>query len=85
LAYGNIDGFRTIPFNNPKANFLKDWIQFEAVDFFAGNEAQINWHMMPCSGCLPKLFRSENALGPLQLTIPMKISADDNMVGHFRT
>jgi hypothetical protein len=30
--------------------------------FFAGNEAQINWSLMPRSGRLPELFRSENAL-----------------------
>jgi hypothetical protein len=26
LAYGNIDGFQTVPFNNPKANLLKHWL-----------------------------------------------------------
>ena len=62
LAYGNIDGFPTVPFNNPKANFLKDWLHLAEADFFVGNEAQINWHMMPCSGHLPELFCSENAL-----------------------
>jgi hypothetical protein len=27
LAYGNIDGFPTVPFNNPKANVLKHWLR----------------------------------------------------------
>ena len=62
LAYDNIDGFHTVPFNNPKANFLKDWLRSVEADFFAGNEPQINWSMMPRSGRLPELFRSENAL-----------------------
>ena len=62
LAYGNIDGFHMVPFNNPKANFLKDWLRSVEADFFAGNEPQINWSMMPRSGRLPELFRSENAL-----------------------
>lgn len=47
LAYGNINGLNTIPYNNPKANLLKDWLcHIEAV-FFAGNEVQINWSLMP--------------------------------------
>jgi hypothetical protein len=62
LAYGNIDGFSTVPFNNPKANVLKYWLRDIEADFFAGNEAKINWSLMPCLGSLTKIFRSENAL-----------------------
>jgi hypothetical protein len=29
LAYGNIDGFSTVPFNKPKANVLKHWLSVE--------------------------------------------------------
>jgi hypothetical protein len=32
------------------------------ADFFAGNEAQINWSQMPYPGRLPELFRTEKAL-----------------------
>jgi hypothetical protein len=46
LAYGNIDGFPTVPFNNPKANVLKHWLRDIKADFFAGNEAKINWSLM---------------------------------------
>jgi hypothetical protein len=38
LAYGNIDGFSTVPFNNPKANVLKHWLRDIKADFFAGND-----------------------------------------------
>jgi hypothetical protein len=62
LAYGNIDGFSTVAYNNPKANVLKHWLRTIDANFFAGNEAQINWKIMPRSGCLPELFRTENAL-----------------------
>jgi hypothetical protein len=62
LAYGNIDGFPTVPYNNPKAGQLKEWLQNIDADFFAGNEAKINWSRMPRSGQLPELFRTENAL-----------------------
>jgi hypothetical protein len=62
LAYGNIDGFSTVAYNNPKANVLKHWLRTIEADFFAGNEAQINWKLMPRSGCLHELFRTENAL-----------------------
>jgi hypothetical protein len=33
LAYGNIDGFSTVPFNNPKANVLKHWLRDIEADF----------------------------------------------------
>ena len=62
LAYGNINGFPTVSFNNPKANILKHWLRTIEADFFAGNEAQINWSLMPRSGILPEIFRTENAL-----------------------
>jgi hypothetical protein len=62
LAYGNIDGFPTVPYNNPKAGQLKDWFKATEVDFFAGNESKINWRKMPRSGQLPEIFRTENAL-----------------------
>lgn len=62
LAYGNIDGFSTVSFNNPKANILKHWLRKVEADFFSGNEAKINWSIMPRSGRLPKIFRTENAL-----------------------
>jgi hypothetical protein len=61
LAYGNINGFSTVPFNNPKANTLKHWLRHVEADFFASNEAQINWSQMPCSGRLPELFHTKNA------------------------
>jgi hypothetical protein len=62
LAYGNINGFSTAPFNNPKANLLKHWLRHVDADFFAGNEAQINWSKMPFSGRLPEMFHTVNAL-----------------------
>jgi hypothetical protein len=62
LAYGNINGLPTVSFNNPKANVLKHWFRHIEADFFAGNEAQINWSLMPRSGSLPEIFWSENAL-----------------------
>jgi hypothetical protein len=62
LAYGNIDGFQTVPFNNPKANLLKHWLRHIDADFFAGNEAQLQWSLMPRAGRLPELFHSENAV-----------------------
>jgi hypothetical protein len=62
LAYGNINGFPTVSFNNPKANILKHWLRLIDANFFAGNEAQINWSLIPCSGSLPEIFRTENAL-----------------------
>jgi hypothetical protein len=62
LAYGNINGFPMVSFNNQKANILKHWLRLIDVDFFAGNEAQINWSLMPCSGSLPEIFCTENAL-----------------------
>ena len=62
LAYGNIDGFNLTPYNNPKANSLKSWLRSIDADFFAGNEAKINWKLMPPSGRLPEIFRTENAL-----------------------
>jgi hypothetical protein len=62
LAYGNIDGFSMVPFNNLKANVLKHWLRDIEANFFAGNEAKINWSLMPHSGSLTKIFRSENAL-----------------------
>jgi hypothetical protein len=33
LAYGNIDGFSTVPFNNPKANVLKHWLRDVEANF----------------------------------------------------
>jgi hypothetical protein len=42
LAYGNIDGFSSVPFNNLKANVLKHWLRDIEADFFVGNEAKIN-------------------------------------------
>jgi hypothetical protein len=51
-----------VPFNNPKANVLKHWLRNIKEDFFAGNDAKINWSLMPCSGSLTEIFRSENAL-----------------------
>jgi hypothetical protein len=62
LAYGNIDGFSTVPFNNPTAHVLKHWIRTIDADFFAENEAKINWSIMPRSGRLQELFCTENAL-----------------------
>jgi hypothetical protein len=62
LAYGNINGFPTVSFNNPKANLLKHWLRHIEADFFVGNKAQVNWNLMPRSGRLPEMFRSENAL-----------------------
>jgi hypothetical protein len=62
LAYGIIDGFSTVPFNNQKTNVLKHWLRDIEADFFAGNKAKINWSLMPCSGSLTKIFRSKNAL-----------------------
>jgi hypothetical protein len=62
LAYGNIDGFSTVPFNNPKANVLKHWLRDVEADFFVGNKAKINWSLMPRSGSLTEIFRSENIL-----------------------
>jgi hypothetical protein len=50
LAYGSIDGFHTVSFNNPKANLLKHWLRRVEANFFAGNKAQINWSQMPRSG-----------------------------------
>jgi hypothetical protein len=43
LTYGNINGFHSVSFNNPKANMLKHWLRHVEADFFAGNKAQINW------------------------------------------
>jgi hypothetical protein len=61
LAYGNIDRFSTVAFNNPKANLLKHWIQNIGADFF--------WVMRsgstgasPHSGWLPEIFHTENTL-----------------------
>jgi hypothetical protein len=51
-----------VPFNNPKANVLKHWLRDVKADFFACNEAKINWRLMPCSGSLTKIFMSKNAL-----------------------
>jgi hypothetical protein len=34
LAYGNIDGFSTLAYNNPKANVLKHWLRTIDADFF---------------------------------------------------
>ena len=62
LAYGNVDGFPTVSYNNPKANALKYWLRHIEADFFAGNESKINWSLMPRSGSLSEIFRSENAL-----------------------
>jgi hypothetical protein len=42
LAYGNINGFPTVSYNNPKANLFKHWLCMIDADFFAGNKAQIN-------------------------------------------
>jgi hypothetical protein len=60
LAYGNINGFSAVAHTNPKANELRHWFRCMEVDFFAGNESNINWARMPRSGRLPELFRSEN-------------------------
>jgi hypothetical protein len=62
LAYGNIDGFSTVAYNNPKANVLKHWLCMINADFFVGNEAKINWKITPRSGRLRELFRTKNAL-----------------------
>jgi hypothetical protein len=56
LAYGNIDGFSTVSFNNPKGNLLRHWLQLVEADFFAGNEAKVNWSLMPKSGHLVEMF-----------------------------
>jgi hypothetical protein len=56
LAYGNIDGFSTVSFNNPKGNLLRHWLRTVDADFFAGNEAKINWSCMPRSGRLSEIF-----------------------------
>lgn len=62
LAYGNIDGFNTVSFNNLKGNILRHWLWLVEADFFAGNEAKVNWSLMPRSGRLAEIFRTENAL-----------------------
>jgi hypothetical protein len=83
LAYGNIDGFSTVPFNNPKANVLKHWLRDIEADFFASNEAKINWSLMPRSwDHSPRSSGARTHSAPWQHTIPTRISAADSMEEH---
>jgi hypothetical protein len=53
------------------------------VDFFAGNEAQIIWSKMPCSGHLPEMFRSENAIRTIAGYNTQETFGRGNMVDRF--
>jgi hypothetical protein len=62
IAGGNINNFTPENFNNEKGNLLRAFIQRYEVDGFWGQEAGLNWDLMPHSGRLESMFRSENAL-----------------------
>ena len=62
LAGGNIDMFNTSNFNNEKGNELCQFLWIFKVDGFFGQEARINWDLMPQSGKLEGMFHTENAL-----------------------
>jgi len=62
LMGGNVDLFPPRNFNNSKARALREVLQRYQIDGFFGQEAGINWDLMPRSGRLEEMFRSENAL-----------------------
>ena len=61
LMGGNVDRFNPVNFNNPKGNLLWEVLKWYQVDGFWGQEASLNWDLMPRSGHLEEMFRSENA------------------------
>jgi hypothetical protein len=62
IAGGNINNFTPKNFNNEKGNLLRAFIRRYELDSFWGQEAGLNWDLMPHSGRLESMFQSENAL-----------------------
>ena len=62
LAGENINMFNTSNFNNQKGNELCQFLWIFEVNGFFGQEAGINWDLMPWSGKLEAMFHMENAL-----------------------
>ena len=60
LAGGNIDMLNTSNFNNEKGNELHQFLWIFKVNGFFGQEARINWDLMPQSGKLEGMFHMEN-------------------------
>jgi hypothetical protein len=58
----NIDNFTTSNFNNEKGNLVRAFIRQYELDGLWGQEAGLNWDLMPHSGKLESMFQTENAL-----------------------
>ena len=56
LVGRNMDKFNPVNVNNPKGNVLHQVLQQYQVDGFWGQEADLNWDLMPKSGCLEEMF-----------------------------